>query len=231
MFTNTLNKSFAVKAVLVSAAAGALTLTTTTAAFAHASAQNVTAPAGGYGSLDIRVPHGCEGLPVDAVAVKIPAGIDKVTPEQVPGWEVSFEYIPSDNPDLEMGKMDVVTWTAVDQPLADGFFMDFGMSLKFPETEEPALYFPTVQYCGDTEVAWAEIPAEGQDSHSLDYPAPKVTLTGGHGGHGAEEESGSSEMLVALGLAAGVGAAAGAAGGALVARSRKETTATDIQNG
>jgi len=228
MFTKTLNKSFAAKAILVSAAAGALTLTTTTAAFAHASAQNVTAPAGGYGSLDIRVPHGCEGLPVDAVAVKIPAGIDKVTPEQIPGWEVSFEYIPSDNPDLEMGKMDVVTWTAVEQPLADGFFMDFGMSLKFPATEEPVLYFPTVQYCGDTEVAWSEIPAEGQDPHSLDYPAPRVTLTGGHGGH-SEEESGVADTLVALGLAAGVGAVAGAAGGVLVARSRK-TVDSDSDN-
>lgn len=225
MFIKSLNKSFAVKAALVSVAAGALALTTTTAAFAHATTQNVTAPNGGYGSLDIRVPHGCEGLPIDAVAVKIPAGIDKVTPEQITGWEVSFEYIPSDNPDLEKGKMDVVTWTAIDQPLADGFFMDFGMSLKFPETEEPVLYFPTVQYCGDTKIAWSEIPAEGQDSHSLDYPAPKVTLTGGHGGgHGAEEKSGMSDLLVALGLAAGVGAVAGAAGGTLVARSRKDNT-------
>ncbi len=229
MFTKTINKSLVVKAAIVSVAAGALALTTTTAAFAHASAQNVTAPNGGYGSFDIRVPHGCEDLPVDAVAVKIPAGIDKVTPEQIPGWEVSFEYVPSDNPDLEMGKMDVVTWTATEEPLADGFFMDFGMSLKFPETEEPVLYFPTVQYCGDAQIAWAEIPAEGQNPHSLDYPSPRVTLTGGHGGH-AEEESGAADALMALGLAAGVGAVAGAAGGAIVARSRKNPTSDNTES-
>ena len=36
--------------------------------------------------------------------------------------------------------------------------------------------FPTVQRCGDTEVAWIEIPDAGQDPETLEHPAPSVTV-------------------------------------------------------
>src|SRR5690606_39611635 len=42
--------------------------------------------------------------------------------------------------------------------------------------EGDAVFFPVVQRCGDTEHAWIAIPADGQDPHDLEEPAPGLTI-------------------------------------------------------
>ena len=63
-------------------------------------------------------------------------------------------------------------------PLPDSQYLDFQMLAVFPEAPGE-VYFPVVQRCGDAEVAWIEIPAEGQTEDDLDHPAPAVTVVEG----------------------------------------------------
>ncbi len=62
-----------------------------------------------------------------------------------------------------------ITWSGGSLP--DDEYADFPISAIFPETPG-TISFPAVQYCGDTQVAWIEIPAAGQDPESLEHPAP-----------------------------------------------------------
>ena len=43
------------------------------------------------------------------------------------------------------------------------------------------LWFAVVQECAGAAERWIEIPAAGQDPETLEYPAPGLTLTEGHG--------------------------------------------------
>jgi len=180
--------------VLIAVPALAVSLTAT-AVSAHATAQNTNAPSGGYGYLDIRVPHGCDGAPTLSVAVKIPDGVVGVKPERKAGWTTTTTKGPitpydSHGTTISEGVVEVM-WTTND-PLPDDMFEDFGLSVKWPDRPGETLYFPTVQQCPDGgEVAWIEIPAEGQDSHSLDAPAPAVTLSGGSDDHGTSAAAGT----------------------------------------
>jgi uncharacterized protein YcnI len=169
----------------------AVTLTATSA-FAHATAQNTTASSGGYGYLDLRVPHGCEGAATDTVTVKIPDGVVNVKPERKAGWTVASE-IGAITPYESYGEMVTegtvsVTWTADEgYALPDANFEDFGLSVKWPELAAGTkVYFPTVQTCGDAEEAWIQIPVEGSDAE-LEKPSPAVTITEAKGGHGAAD--------------------------------------------
>lgn len=163
-------------------------------AFAHATATPSEQPSDGFGRLAIRVPHGCEGQPTEVVTVRIPDGVVSVKPEQVPGWTAETEIGAYDEPVELHGQqvtegVQVITWTAEPgNELPDGLFREFGITAKFPAGEGP-LYFPTIQTCtGGGEEAWIEIPAEGEDGHSLERPAPSVTLVASSGhGHGDDD--------------------------------------------
>jgi len=201
--------------VLIAVPALAVSLTAT-AVSAHATAQNTNAPSGGYGYLDIRVPHGCDGTPTLSVAVQIPDGVVGVKPERKAGWTTTTTKGPitpydSHGTTISEGVVEVV-WSTND-PLPDDMFEDFGLSVKWPDRPGETLYFPTVQQCPDGgEVAWIEIPAEGQDPHSLDAPAPAVTLSGGSDDHGATDPAEAGAMATTAVGAPGADGAPGTPG-------------------
>ncbi len=75
-------------------------------------------------------------------------------------------------------------------PCRDEFYDEFVLSGTLASVEEgQKLFFKTLQQCDGGEVAWNEEPAEGQDPHSLEHPAPSLTILAaeghGHGAHGA----------------------------------------------
>lgn len=148
-------------------ASALISLFSATTAFGHASTQNANAVANGYGYFAIRIPHGCEGKATDQVIVSIPAEVTGVKPERKAGWSVEVTAAE--------GNPTVVTYIAT-EALPDGQFEDFGFSVKWPDSPNETIYFETTQKCGSNETVWNQIPAEGQDSHSLDYPAPSVVL-------------------------------------------------------
>ena len=61
------------------------------------------------------------------------------------------------------------------------------LSVKLPDTAGTTLYFPTLQSCETGQTDWSEIAKDGQDPHSLEAPAPSITVTeaAGTDGHGS----------------------------------------------
>lgn len=113
-------------------------------ASAHVTANlnGATATSGGYGTLFLRVPHGCDGDATNSVTVTIPAGINAagVKPQQKAGWTITRSG-------------NSITWSGGHLP--DDQFDDFGLNLRYP-TLNPGeasrkVALPTVQVC-DAEV-------------------------------------------------------------------------------
>lgn len=164
-----LNKSIARAILGTLAAATAVSIASAIPASAHATIQlyGTPATAGGYGQMFVRVPHGCTGgLATDTVKIQIPAGFASVKPQAKAGWQVSTVKADGKN-------VSEVIWSGGNLP--DSQFDDFGLSVKFPSTPGTA-YLPVVQLCGESSVAWVQIPEAGQDAHSLKYPAPAVSI-------------------------------------------------------
>lgn len=163
-------------------------------AAAHVSVSPSEAPADGYARFAFRTPHGCDGAATNVVSVQIPTGVISVKPEMVVGWDVTTETVTYDESvelhgtELTEG-VGVVTWTAqAGYELPDDLFREFGITAKMP-VDAGTLYFPTVQECVDgNEIAWIEIPAEGEDGHALESPAPAVTLVAADAGHGDHDD-------------------------------------------
>ena len=181
---NTFKKN-AAKAILGTLAASAVLLSITGAASAHSSVQlyGSTPTASGYGQMFIRIPHGCAGAATDTIKVQIPAGFASVKAQAKAGWSVSTVKADGKN-------VSEVTWSGGNLP--DSNFDDFGLSVKFPATAG-TYYVPVVQLCGSQTVEWTQIPAAGQDSHSLAHPAPSVEVKAAAADHGAETGHGAAE--------------------------------------
>lgn len=179
---NNITKRFGATITAAAVMLGAGVALATTAS-AHVSVQTygATPTAGGYGHVFLRVPHAAPGMSTVKFDVQIPEGVTAVKPEQVAGWTEAVEYAAD-------GKTAVkVSWSGGNLP--DTSFADFGISVKFPATPGATLYFKAVQTLSDgSTVAWIEIPAEGQDSHSLAKPAASVKLAAG--GHGSNPTTG-----------------------------------------
>lgn len=166
-------------------------------AAAHVTPSVTSAPAGSYLKFDLRVPHGCGEAATDQVEVKIPDGINSVTPQVVPGWTIERTIVPLDPPldDGHGGQLTertaVITWTG--GPLAHDQLEEFGLSVKLPDTPGETLAFPVVQTCeGGTTTAWIEVPEEGKDEP--DHPAPVIELTASTGdGHGSSSDDAEAE--------------------------------------
>ncbi len=148
------------------------------------------AGAGGYYAGYFRVGHGCEGRATTSIRVSLPESVITARPQAKPGWTVTVEKAALAQPAKGEGGHDLtervaaVTWTGTLDP---DFFDEFGLLMKLPDAAG-ALYFPTVQRCGDAEIAWTDIPAAGQAWHDVPHPAPVLTLAAAsehdaHAGH------------------------------------------------
>lgn len=172
------------------AAAVATSLIAAAPAAAHVTIAPGEAPADGYATLQVQVPHGCDGSPTKAVRVQIPESVPSVTPQVHPGWEVTTEDGPKDAVELHgetvtRGVKEIV-WTVTDAgPLPDERLDVFGMSVKLPagKAGDP-VYFPTVQECVKGESGWIQIPQAGESEDDLESPAPAVVLTASESEHG-----------------------------------------------
>ena len=154
---------------------------------------------GGHGTqITFRVPHGCDGAATDTLEVKIPEGVTSVQPKLMAGWTIETETAaapehseapevlaepgmsPAAHHEDEAGQVTLVRWSGGSLP--DAMYADFQLRAVFPETLG-TVAFPAIQRCGAAEVAWIEIPAEGQTEDDLELPAPTVTIVA------ADEES------------------------------------------
>ncbi|MCW5698182.1 MAG: copper chaperone PCu(A)C [Bauldia sp.] len=136
-------------------------------AFAHAILDGGPLTAGATAELSIRIGHGCDGAATDAVIVTFPDGVTAAQPMAKPGWTVEAFGDPA----APAG----IAWTGGSLPdaLYDRFPFRVAVGAAAAGTE---LAFPVIQRCGETEIAWSEIAAPGVDPHTLQSPAPTVTV-------------------------------------------------------
>jgi uncharacterized protein YcnI len=150
-------------------------------------------PSGGSAVIYFRLPHGCDGQPVNALSVQLPDGIVGAKPEAIAGWTATTEKVPAD---YELygtqytERVGTIRWEG--GPVPDSEFLDFGVSATFQL--EPGEYsIPAVQECGSESVAWIEIPAEGQSHDDLEHPAPEITVVAAEEGDDHGHEAAASE--------------------------------------
>ena len=169
--TNTRTRTrIAAGVVLGAALATALPL----AASAHVTVTPDAPVAGGYDVLTFAFGHGCDGSATTALRIGMPDGLDSATPTIAPGWSIDIERDPSDN------LVSAITYTA-DEPIADGLRAAVDVSVKYADDAEGTLAFPVEQTCVDGSTSWSETVAEGEDPHSVEHPAPTVTLGAAEG--------------------------------------------------
>ncbi len=153
-------------------------------AVAHVGVSPDQAPANGYGTVNLSVPHGCGAEPTEALIVQLPESLQSVKAQAVPGWEVTYTTAELDEPYDNHGQtiteyVSEIEWRAVDQPLPTDQFLTFGISARWPDDPEAEILLPTIQECpGGLEETWIDPNADA------DGPAPRLTLVAGAGGHG-----------------------------------------------
>lgn len=152
----------------------------TTAASAHATLETAETPQrAGYKAV-VRIGHGCAGEATLKVRVQIPEGVIAVKPMPKAGWtletvkgayEKEYDYYGTP---LKEGVNEVV-WTG---ELLDEHYDEFTFRATITDAFAvgSTVYFPTVQECANGAERWIEIPAEGQDPHELEGPAPGVKI-------------------------------------------------------
>lgn len=161
--------------------------------------------AGDHGVLTFSFSHGCENSPTTALRITMPEGLASVAPTMDSDWNIQVER-------GEDGLVSAVTYTAV-APVPTDLRGAVSMGVGLDESTPDTLAFPVVQQCVDGATEWTQIAENGEDPHSLDAPAPVVSVTaaaaGGHGEHAATEasaeDSAPSPATDPVGVALGAG--------------------------
>jgi uncharacterized protein YcnI len=159
------------------------------AASAHVALEAKQAKVGAGYKVVLGVPHGCEGSPTTEVIVDIPEGVIGVKPMPKPGWTLTLSKGPYARSyafyhgEKKSEGVRQVTWSG--GSLADDYFDQFVLSTFIAGELQPGatLYFPVTQRCASGEQRWSEVPAAGQDAHSLEHPAPQLVLVAGEEKH------------------------------------------------
>lgn len=161
--------------------------------------------AGDHGVLTFSFSHGCENSPTTALRITMPDGLASVAPTMDSDWNIQVER-------GDDGLVSAVTYTAatpVPTDLRGAVSMGVGLDESTPDT----LAFPVVQECVEGSTEWTQLAENGEDPHSLDAPAPVVTVTAGdtdgHGAHGetdaTPEDTAPNTVADPLGVALGAG--------------------------
>jgi uncharacterized protein YcnI len=163
-------RRFGTRAAAALVASAVLVVAAPLAAQAHVTATPDTATAGGHGTITVAFSHGCDGSPTRSLAITIPEGIASVSPTVMPDWQIDVQR------DGENGPVSLITYTA-DEAIPDGLRVAVVLGVQYAEdTAGETLAFPVNQVCEVGNTDWAEIADEGVDPHSLDAPAPTVTV-------------------------------------------------------
>lgn len=161
--------------------------------------------AGDHGVLTFSFSHGCENSPTTALRITMPDGLASVAPTMDSDWNIEVER-------GDDGLVSAVTYTAV-TPVPTELRGAVSMGVGLDESTPDSLAFPVVQQCVEGATEWTQIAENGEDPHSLDAPAPVVSVTaaaaGGHGEHTAteapKEDSTPAPATDPVGIALGAG--------------------------
>jgi periplasmic copper chaperone A len=176
------------------ALAGAL-IAVSSPALAHVTFENAqTTPESTY-KATLRVPHGCDGKATLKVRVRIPEGIVAVKPMPKAGWKLETakgSYVRAyqvHGEAVSEGVTDIV-WSG---SLEDAHYDEFVFQARFTDAYQPGatVFFPVVQECDGAVAEWTQVPAAGEDPHSLKAPAPGVKVVAAPGAAPAPQKVGA----------------------------------------
>lgn len=162
---------------------------------AHATFEKGAATQNSYEKITLRVPHGCNGEATHTVRIAIPEGMIAIKPMPKPGWKLttaSGDLARSHvlhGKEIKAGVKEII-WSG--GSLADDNYDEFAFQARITDAlpAGETVFIPVVQECANGKAAWTEIPAKGQDPHTLKSPAPGIRIlaagsaAGGHD-HGA----------------------------------------------
>ncbi|MFB8190217.1 YcnI family protein [Microbacterium sp. NPDC055988] len=182
-----------------------LALAVPSMAGAHVGVSPDELTAGDHGVLTFSFSHGCENSPTTALRITMPEGLASVAPTMDGDWNIAVER-------GDDGLVSAVTYTAL-TPVPNDLRGAVSMSVGLDESTPETLAFPVVQECVDGKTEWTQLAENGEDPHSLDAPAPVVSVTAAAAdGHGDHDAADSSEATAAtptstdpLGIALGAG--------------------------
>lgn len=199
------------RGALAAALAGAFILAVPAAASAHVGVSPDHITAGESTLLTFSFSHGCEDSPTTALRVTMPAGIGGAWPTFDSDWSTDIETTAN-------GSVSAVTFTAA-EPVPKTLRGMVGLTVITDKNAGDQLVFPVEQRCVTGTNEWTQIAKDGEDHHSLDAPAPVVSLStdaadSGHGDHEAapavqNDDSSMSALPMILGgggLAVGIAA-------------------------
>lgn len=238
---NTASTSLLRRTLTATAAAGgtaALMLAGITGASAHVGVTPDKTTANSYALLTFGIPHGCEESGTTKVTITLPTELNDAQPTVNPNWTAAKVTEQLAEPKKLADGTSITKRTSqiiytAKAPLEPALRDALVLSVKLPDVAGKTMYFPTLQNCEAGQTDWSELPADGQDPHSLKAPAPSVTVTAadGHGTHAASAPDTTAETVQAAavsdhgaqarswaGLVAGVGGLA--LGGLALARGR-----------
>ncbi|MCC5951507.1 MAG: DUF1775 domain-containing protein [Acidimicrobiia bacterium] len=161
-------------ALLAAGAFGAASLAAVGTAGAHVTA-GIDAIEGTTSTVVFSFDHGCDGAATTGIEALFPSSTTDVDPVDEDGWTSNVD-------ETDAGV--VVSWTGGSVP--DHTAMSFTVNVTFGEPDGTRVLLPTIQSCGDDELAWIDPDAEAS------YPAPAVIVgqtgsaPGGHS-HGDDD--------------------------------------------
>lgn len=190
-----------------------LALVIPTMASAHVGVSPDELVAGDHGVLTFSFSHGCENSPTTALRITMPEGLASVAPTMDGDWNIQVERGND-------GLVSEVIYTAL-TPVSTDLRGAVSMSVGLDENTPESLAFPVVQECVVGATEWTQLAENGEDPHSLDAPAPVVSVieapAGGHGEHDSADTTADAPaasttsdplgiVLGAGGLVAGIAA-------------------------
>ncbi len=152
-------------------------LAAASSSFGHVVLAEPTAPTNASYRATFKVGHGCEGSPITAIKVTIPAGFRGAKPMPKAGWTLSVKVDKLAKPYSSYGKevtQDVteISWTATskDNWLQDAYYDEFVLRGNAPGEAGP-IWFAVLQTCEAGSVNWADLPATGTSTKGMKTPA------------------------------------------------------------
>ncbi len=134
-------------------------------AVAHNTLTSMTAPAGYVQDLEMRVTHGCKGSPVNAVKIKIPDGVTRVTVNVVRDWKVETKMrklpkpVPGEGGNMISETVDEIIWSAPKSVIpALGQYEGFKFRAHLPNTPGQMLFFKTINVCEKGDDPYVDLP-------------------------------------------------------------------------
>jgi uncharacterized protein YcnI len=153
------------KNVPISAFAALATAFAAAPTLAHNTFSSMTAPAGYVQDLEMRVTHGCKGSPVNAVKVKIPEGVTRVSVNMARDWKVETKMrklpkpVPGEGGTMLTETVDEIIWSAPKSVIpALGTYEGFKFRANLPNTPGAILFFKTINVCEKGEDPYIDLP-------------------------------------------------------------------------